>query len=258
MAGNATTPGRSVTSRALAILGAFDGRHRLLGLTELANRAGLPVPTAHRLVGELVSWGALSRTDSGEYVVGRRLWDIGLLAPVHTGLQQITSPYLHDLHDLHDLYGATLATVHLAVRDDLQALYVDRLSGHASVPVVSAIGSRLPLHATGVGKVLLAHAPADVQDEVLSDLPRITPYTVSRPGLLRGRLKKVREDDYATTVEEMSLGACTVAVPIRSDGAVVALGLVVPSLKRNRARLVSALQVAARGIGRRLMGPVAG
>lgn len=253
MAGNSARSGRSVTSRALAILGAFDGRHRRLGLTALATRAGLPVPTAHRLVGELVAWGALSRTASGEYVVGRRLWDIGLLAPVHTGLQQIASPYLHDL------YGATLATVHLAVRDGLRALYVDRLSGHASVPVVSAIGSRLPLHATGVGKVLLAHAPADVQEEVLADLPRITPYTVSRPGLLRGQLKKVREDDYATTVEEMSLGACTVAVPIRSDGAVVAaLGIVAPTLTRDRARLVSALQVAARGIGRNLAGQVVG
>ena len=69
------------------------------------------MPTAHRLVGELVAWGALARTAAGEYVVGRRLWDIGLLAPVQTGLREIASPYLHDL------YGATLATVHLAVRD---------------------------------------------------------------------------------------------------------------------------------------------
>lgn len=250
MAGNAAPPGRSVTSRALAVLGAFDGRHRQLGLTGLAARAGLPVSTAHRLVGELVAWGALSRTESGEYVVGRRLWDIGLLAPVQSGLRQIASPYLHDL------YGATLATVHLAVRDDRQALYVDRLSGHASVPVVSSIGARLPLHATGVGKVLLAHAPDGVRAEVLAALPRITPYTVSRPGQLRRQLDKVHEDDYATTVDEMSLGASSVAVPIRTGGDVVAaLGIVAPSLKRDRARLVSALQVAARGIGRSLPGP---
>ncbi|MEU3147111.1 MULTISPECIES: IclR family transcriptional regulator [unclassified Streptomyces] len=253
MAGNAATPGRSVTSRALAVLGAFDGRHRQLTLTDLATRAGLPVATAHRLVGELVAWGALSRTDSGEYVVGRRLWDIGLLAPVHTGLRQIASPYLHDL------YGTTLATVHLAVRDGRQVLYVDRLSGHASVPVVSSIGARLPLHATGVGKVLLAHAPDDVRAEVLACLPRITPYTVSRPAQLRRQLDKVRGDDYATTVDEMSLGASSVAVPIRSGGDVVAaLGIVAPSLKRDRPGLVSALQVAARGIGRSLPGPVGG
>lgn len=250
MAGNAARTGRSVTSRALAILGAFDERHRRLTLSELARRADLPPATAHRLVGELLSWGALSRVGSGEYVVGRRLWDIGLLAPMHTGLRQVASPYLHDL------YGATLATVHLAVREEQQALYVDRLSGHASVPVVSTIGSRLPLHATGVGKVLLAHAPTAVQEAVLGQLTRITPYTVSQPGLLRRQLERVRTTDYATTVEEMSLGACSVAVPIRAGGDVVAaLGVVVPSLRRERPRLVSALQVAARGIGRSLPEP---
>ena len=252
MAGNAGRSGVSVTSRALAVLAAFDTRHRRLSLTAIAERADLPMPTAHRLVRELTDWGALSRTPSGEYVVGRRLWDLGLLAPVQTGLRQVASPYLHDL------YGATFATVHLAVRDGLQALYVDRLSGHASVPVVSTVGSRLPLHATGVGKVLLAHAPAEVRSVVLADLPRITPYTVSQPGLLERQLEKVLADDFATTVEEMSLGACSVAVPIRAGAGgdvVAALGVVVPSLKRDRPRLVSALQVAARGIGRSLPGP---
>ncbi|GAA4368985.1 IclR family transcriptional regulator [Nocardioides caricicola] len=247
MAGNTSTPGATVTSRALALLGAFDEHHRRLTLTDLAARAGLPVPTAHRLVGELVAWGALARTPSGEYVVGRRLWDIGLLAPVQTGLRQLASPFLHDL------YGATLATVHLAVRDGTEVLYLDRLSGHASVPVVSSIGSRLPMHATGVGKVLLAHAPDDVQQAVLADLPRVTAYTITQPGTLRRQLARVLRDDYATTVEEMSLGGCSVAVPIRRDGEVVAaLGMVLPSLGRERPRLVGALQVASRGIGRAL------
>lgn len=248
VAGNAARPGLSVTSRALAVLGAFDARHRRLTLTELAERADLPAATAHRLVGELVAWGALARTGSGEYVIGRRLWDVGLLAPVHTGLRELASPYLHDL------YGATLATVHLAVRDGLQALYVDRLSGHASVPVVSTIGSRLPLHATGVGKVLLAHAPGEVQETVIGSLSRITPYTVSQPARMRRQLAGVVSDDYATTVEEMTLGACSVAVPIRAGADVVAaLGVVVPRLQpRERDRLVSALQVSARGIGRSL------
>ena len=111
MSGNLSRAGATVTSRALALVGAFDDQHRRLTLSQLAERADLPVPTAHRLVGELVEWGALSRTPTGEYVVGRRLWDVGLLAPVQTGLRQLASPYLHDL------YGATLATVHLAVRD---------------------------------------------------------------------------------------------------------------------------------------------
>lgn len=250
MAGNLSRAGSSVTSRALALIGAFDARHRRLSLSELAERADLPVPTAHRLVAELVTWGALSRTRSGEYVVGRRLWHVGLLAPVNTGLRQLASPYLHDL------YGATLATVHLAVRDGAQVLYLDRLSGNASVPVVSTIGSRLPMHATGVGKVLLAHAPAAVQADVFAHLTRITPYTINQPGTLRRQLARVRKDDYATTVEEMSLGACSVAVPIRARADVVAsVGIVVPSLRKDRAKLVTAMQVAARSIGRALADP---
>ena len=247
MAGNTGRPGTTVTSRVLALLEAFDADHRSLSLTELAERAGLSLSTTHRLVAELARWGALVRRSSGEYVIGRRLWDLGLLAPVQSDLRQVASPFLHDI------YGATLATVHLAVRDGTEVLYIDRLSGHASVPVVSQIGSRLPLHATGVGKVLLAYAPDQVRDTVLRNLTRVTPYTVTQPGRLLADLRHVRSEGFAQTVEEMSLGACSVAVPVRSGQQVVAaLGIVVPTLKRDRARLVTALQVAAQGIGRSL------
>jgi len=238
----------SVTSRALALLGAFDPDHRRLTLSEMARRAGLPLATAHRLAGELTGWGALDRQPGGEYVVGRRMWDLGLLAPVQSGLRQAASPFLHDL------YGTTLATVHLAVRDGSEVLYIDRLAGHVSVPVVSGTGSRLPMHATGVGKVLLAYAPDDVVVDVLGRLTRVTPYTITQPARLLEQLRRVRTEGYATTGEEMSAGACSVAVPVRGpDGEVVAaLGIVVPDLRRERARLVSALQVAAHGIARTL------
>ena len=250
MAGNTSAPGTSVVSRALALLSAFDADHRRLSLSEMARRADLPTPTAYRLAGELVRGGMLVRRPSGEYVIGRRLWDLGLLAPLQSGLREIASPFLSDLH------AATLATVHLAIRDRAQALYVDRLSGRASVPVVSTVGSRLPLHATGVGKVLLAHAPDRVQQQVLEGLARMTPYTITQPGRLRDQLARVRRDGYAVTEEEMTLGACSVAVPVRRGpdlGEVVAaIGVVVPTLKRDRSRLVAALQVAAQGIGRSL------
>ena len=253
MAGNVSHPGRHGHQP-----GAGAGRRVRRGAPSAdavrAGRAGrnCPVPTAHRLVGELVAWGALSRTTSGEYVVGRRLWDVGLLAPVQTGLRQLASPYLHDL------YGATLATVHLAVRDGTQVLYLDRLSGHASVPVVSTIGSRLPMHATGVGKVLLAHAPPAVQAEVLAHLTRITPYTDQpaghpAPTAGPGAPGRLRHDGGGDEPRRVLGGR---ADPRAGATWSPSLGIVLPSLKKDRAKLVTAMQVAARSIGRALVDPV--
>ncbi|RLV57435.1 IclR family transcriptional regulator [Aeromicrobium phragmitis] len=248
MAGNTSRPGVSVTSRVLAILAAFDERHRRLTLSELARRADLPIPTAHRLANELVAGGALTRRPQGDYVVGRLLWDVGLLAPVEADLRRVAEPILHDVH------ATTRATVHLAVRDGDHVLYLERMRGRASVPVMSTIGSTLPMHSTGVGKVLLAHAPPDVRERVAARLTRVTPYTVTQPPILAEQLERVRRDGYATTSEEMTLGAASLAVPVVRDDEVVvaAIGVVVASLRRDRARLLAALQVAARGISRQL------
>jgi DNA-binding IclR family transcriptional regulator len=251
MAGRSTVPGRSVTSRALSVLDAFDATSPRLSLSEIAERSGTPLTTAHRLLGELTDWGALVRRSDGRYEIGRKLWDLGLLAPVQLELRQVAAPFLMDVHT------AIRDTVHLAVRDGVSALYVDHVSGRESVPVVSTVGSRLPLHATGVGKVLLAAAPPDVEWEVLRALTRITRYTVVDPGRLRRELSEVRRRRYARTSEEMSPGAASLAVPVTVDrpaGAVVvaALGIVVPPHRRDLPRLVPVLEVAARGIGREL------
>jgi DNA-binding IclR family transcriptional regulator len=117
--------------------------------------------------------------------------------------------------------------------------------------VVSRVGGRLPLYATGVGKVLLAHAPAGVVRRVMASLRPITPYTIVVPGQLARQLDRARAEGFATTREEMSLGACSVAVPVSVAGEVVAsVGVVVPDFRRNRSQLVAALTMAARGIGR--------
>ncbi|BCP11928.1 IclR family transcriptional regulator [Mycobacterium frederiksbergense] len=249
MAGNTSTPGTTVTSRLLNILGAFDEGHNNLTLSELARRAGLPIATTHRLAAELVAGSALQRRADGQYVVGRLIWNAGLLAPVEGQLRQVAEPFLHDV------YAATLATVHLAVRDGDEVLYLERMMGRTSVPIVSAVGSRLPMHCTGVGKVLLAHAPEDVKDRVFATLTRITPYTIVSPTVLSSQMQRIHREGVATTSEEMSLGACSLAVPVirqTDDAVVAAIAVVVPTLKRDRQRLLGALQVAAHGIGRLL------
>jgi len=246
VAGGAQVPGRSVTSKALAVLSAFDRRTPRAGLTEIAASAGLPISTTHRLIGELVAWGGLVRQSDGQYEIGPRLWALGLLAPVSRKLREVALPFMQDLA------ATTGENVHIAVRTGIHALYVERIAGTRSVAVVSRSGSELPLHATGVGKVLLAHADPETVGQALTRLVRVTPYTVvDRPRMVR-QLAEIRRRGWAETSEEMTIGTCSVAVPVLdSDQRVVAaLGVVATSSRRGLAKLVPMLQLASRGITR--------
>lgn len=249
MAGNSRNPGKSVTARALSILDAFDIDHVRLTLTEIARRSDIPLATTHRLVGELETWGALERNDDGRYSIGLRLWEIGLLAPVHASLRQVALPFMQDL------YESTGENVHLAVRDGNEAVYVEKLSGKRSTPVISRSGGRLPLHATGVGKVLLAFAPDEVVQRYYEGaLTRHTPYTIVEPGRLARELQSVRSRGFAQTSEEMTLGNCSAAVPVRdgSGEVIAALGVVVHSVRADASKLVRPLLPTAEAIRQRL------
>ncbi|CAL9483652.1 HTH-type transcriptional regulator XynR [Actinosynnema sp. ALI-1.44] len=243
MAGRSS--GRGVLEKALGVLDAFEGRRDGLRLADLARHSGLPVTTVRRLAADLVERQVLERLPDRRYVVGRRLWRLGLLARVQGGLRDVALPFLQDL------YEVTRENVHLAVRDGAHALYLERLYGRTSVPVVSRPGGRLPLHATGVGKVLLAHAPEDVVAAVVAGAEKVTPYTITEPGRLLRELAEVRRRGYARTAQEMTLGTCSVAVPVHDGtGAVVAsIGLVLAT-RRDPGRHLAALRVAAAGIAR--------
>ncbi|MFF5095987.1 MULTISPECIES: IclR family transcriptional regulator [Actinosynnema] len=247
MAGGTSQPGRGVMARALDVLNAFEGHRDGLVLADLARISGLPLTTTHRLASDLVAQDVLERLPDRRYVVGRKLWQLGLLARVQGGLRDVALPFLQDL------YEATRENVHLAVRDGDEALYLERLHGHSSVPVVSRPGGHLPLHATGVGKVLLAHAPQPVVAEAVQCAEKVTPYTITEPGRLLRELAEVRRRGFARTVQEMTLGTCSVAVPVldRRGDVVAALG-VVTATRREPARLVTALRIAAGGISRAL------
>jgi DNA-binding IclR family transcriptional regulator len=244
----ASDPRPSVTSRVLAILGAFDEHRPRLTLTELAQAADLPVSTAHRLVGELQAWDAVERDADGRYVVGRRLWKLGTLAPVARELREASLPAMQDL------YEATHENVQIAVREGTAALYVERIHGTGSVPVLSRPGVPLPLHATGVGKVLLAYAPREVVEECVENLKPITRYTITERGRMLRELAAIRRLGYARTMEEMGYGTCSLAVPVLGpdDEVVASLAVVTRTVRKDLVKLAPALQVAAASITRRM------
>jgi DNA-binding IclR family transcriptional regulator len=242
-----TGPQPSVTSKALSLLGAFDADTPRLSLSAMARRAGLPVATAHRLAGELTDWGALDRVGT-EYVVGHRLWQLGLLAPVRQDITEIAAPFMQDV------LFVTQNVVNLFTVDAGEALLVERIAGTRVGQPFRRVGARLPLHASAAGKVFLAFGPSALAASLPDRLPALTPLTTTDRSALEADVAGVRARGYATTAQEAGLGNHAIAVPVlQPDGtAVAALGVVAQKAPPSIGSVVPVLRIAARGIARRL------
>lgn len=240
----------SVLGRAVSLLTAFRGEPELT-LSELARRAGLAKSTAHRLLRELEHWDFVERTDGG-IRLGMGLFELGSQAPRQRGLHEAAAPFLADL------FEATHETVHLAVLDGLEVVYVQKLAVRRGPKVPSRVGGRMPAYCTGVGKAMLAFGSPEQVNAVLSaGLARRTPRTVVAPGLLRKELATIRERGVALEHEESTVGITCVAAPIL-DGRGLAVAAVSITGWVNRldpARLAPAVRTAALGMSRVLGAP---
>jgi DNA-binding IclR family transcriptional regulator len=239
----------TVPARLLSLLDTYTEGDAAFTLSELSRRTGLPLTTTHRLAGALERWGGLERGADGKYRIGLRLVELAALCPRGTGLRDVALPFMQDL------YEATHQNVQLAVRDGTDGVYVERIAGRQAVQVRTRIGAHWPLHATGVGLVLLAFAPVPVQEAVLSaPLPRFTPHTITDPVVLRRVLAEVRKTGVAVSDRQIDDDAYSVGAPITGpDGqCVAALSIVVGYEGPGRASWGPAVRAAAIGISRRL------
>jgi DNA-binding IclR family transcriptional regulator len=239
----------SLTYRSLDLLACFTPDQPIRSLSELSHHSGLPLTTTHRIVTDLLAWGALERTADGGLQIGLRLWQVASQAPRGLGLREVALPFMEDL------YVATGENVQLAVREGSEAVYVERLTGRRSVRVLTRVGDRFALHATGVGLVLLAHAPAEVRTAVLErPLQAWTPYTITDPDVLRSTLAEVRRTGVAISSRQVTEDALSVACPLRGPGGdvVAALSVVVRYGTLSPQALVPAVRAAGNGISRAL------
>ncbi|MBL7498648.1 IclR family transcriptional regulator [Frankia sp. CNm7] len=225
----------STVGRALSLLDAFSDGSASLRLTTIAARSGLPLPTTLRLARELVAWGGLERQADGSYRLGTRLWVLGGQVPCQRRLADAGRPYLRGLRT------ATGRAVALTSLDGDRLLIIDELDAPVSR------GSHLPLHATAAGKLFLAHGPDALRQRVLSDLTRLTPYTVTAPGLLHRQFADIRGGSLAIAKEERHLGGTEIAAPVGptgDGGPAAALSVIAPSVPAAR-RAVPLLAAAA-------------
>ncbi|WP_285313300.1 IclR family transcriptional regulator [Pseudarthrobacter sp. fls2-241-R2A-168] len=242
-------PGRSVTSRLSALLFAFRSGNSSLTLADLTRRTGMPHATVRRLVLELLSEGLLERTADGKYVIGIRVWELGTLAPRTLPLRTVALPFMEDLH------AALQQHVQLAVLEGIEAVVVERMSTSKALGLVSQVGGRLPLHSSGVGKVLLAHGGESLLQQVtVEGLKAYTPTTITDPEQLRSDLGEYRRKGFALVNQETSRDAQSVATAIfgTSGECVAALSVVVAAGTLNLNSVVPAVVAAGRGISRGL------
>lgn len=238
----------SVVSRAFALLTSFEPGDTELSLAELGRRAGVPKPTVHRLVVELSQWQIVERTPRGVRL-GMRLFELGQLASHQRGLREAALPFLGDL------YEATHETVHLAVLEGIEVVYLEKLPARGSPPLPSRLGGRMPAHCTGLGKALLAYSPLEVLQAVVANgLPRRTPHTIVMPGLLQREIETVRASGLAFEHEESTRGVVCVASPVLgADGqAVAAISIAGRATSLDTARVGPAVRTAALSLSRQL------
>lgn len=244
-ASDGAEPGlETVLGKAAALLFAFGPDEAQLTLTELASRTGVAKPTVHRVAGDLVALRLLERTGIG-YRLGSRLFELGMRASVERGLLEVATPFLEDVRE------RTRETVHLAVLEGTEVVYVAKLGGHGQASTPSRLGGRMPLHCTALGKALLAHAGPEVQEAVLTGpLARRTSRTVVAAGLLRGQLEAVRERGVAFEYEESVVGVVCVASAVldAEDRPVAAISATGPITRFDPSRHAGAVRAAAAGV----------
>ncbi|WP_447946145.1 IclR family transcriptional regulator [Microbacterium lacticum] len=240
--------GEGVLERVLRVLGCFSEDEPAVAAAALAHRTGLASSTLHRLLATLVAEGLLTRGPGHTYAVGSRLWELGELSPLSLRLRETALPHMVRL------YEATGENVHLAVLDGptpetSSALFVGRLTGRQSIPTLSRMGGRNPLHVTGVGKALLAERDEDwLARYFRAPLERETVHSITSETRLRAELARARTLGYATTREEMTLGNVSVAAAVgRVDGLPpAAIGLVVHLERADERRLAPLVVQAAK------------
>jgi DNA-binding IclR family transcriptional regulator len=181
--------------------------------------------------------------------VGLRLWRLGTLAPLSEPLRSLAQPFLEDLA------SALRQHVQLAVLEGQQAVIIERTSAPEAIALVSQVGGRLPLHCSGVGKVLLSHGDPALIDSVLSGkLQAYTPRTIVTAAALRKEFADCRRTGTARVRGELTAGADSIAARIvNGEGRVVAaLSVVVRSDSVRHQAMLPSVVSSALGISRLL------
>jgi IclR family transcriptional regulator, KDG regulon repressor len=222
----------SSVATAIQVLKAFSEDQVDIGISELSRRLGLAKSTVHRLTATLVAEGLLEQDrESGKYRLGIALFRLGALVRRRMDISSQGRPYLYALRE------KTNESVHLAILDGTEIMYVYNLESTQAIRMRSDLGVRKPAYCTAEGQAILAFQPQSVVDAVIAEgLSVRTPQTITNPSELIKALAVVRQRGCAIEDEESEIGMRGISAPIRNDaGEVVAsVGIAGPATRLSK------------------------
>lgn len=240
-----STSGDAVLDRTVRVLRCFDADHPHLSVAAIAERAELPRTTAYRLVAQMTDLGLLSHRPDGTFRLGLMLWELVTSSSETQDLAGVALPYMEDVNQV------VRHSVQLSILDQGDVLVLERLTrpGHAVNQAKRA--SRMPVHLTSMGMVLVAHSSPRVLDACLrlhgAEIRQRHPNLVAE-------LDHIRRTGFATFDGFIDADTTGISVPVLDvrGNAVAALGVVVPTGYEATSAAVMSLRTAARGISRTL------
>ena len=234
----------SILAKAFAVLGAFNDRERVLTLTEISRKSGLPKSTVHRLLQRLGALDVIEPHGSG-YRLGIKLLQMVSSMPVDS-MRELALPHMAQLQ------AWSKASVHFGVLRGNEVVVLQALFAPNHELPIGEVGSRLPAHLSALGRMMLAHLPEDELDGVLAGaLPALTEHSVTDPELIRVTLKQARAQGYCVQKDEVVLGLGNIAAPILIKGRPMgAVALQFDSSQPVTESLVNAVKVTAHRITR--------
>lgn len=252
-AANAEEPahnaGKMAWFRAFRMLETVAGSPVPLGLEKIALSVGIPKPTAHRLLAEMVEQGVLLRdATSKAFTLGRRAADLSI-----TSL--LNASWRTERHAiLEGLVARIGETCNLTALDGTSVRYVDRVEADWPLRLVLKPGSRVPLHCTSSGKLFLAHMPSRLRRHLIFETPieRFTAKTIVDPKALERECLRIRRQGHATDDGGFLAGLISAAVPVirRHGRVIIALAVHAPAARMPLKRALDCLPLLERAAGR--------
>jgi len=216
--------------RALTLLGKLSETPAGINSTDLSQQLGMPPATVHRLLSTFEALNFVEHdAETGLWFVGLKAFTVGKAFLEKRDFVATARPYMQSLVDQCG------ETVNLGVIDDDDVVFISQVESQEMMRMIVSLGSRSPIHASGVGKAMLASKSAQTVSRILQrkGLPRFTEHTIDKPGEFRTALEIIRKQGYALDDEEHAVGLRCVAASIfdENSNALAAISLSGPKAR---------------------------